>query len=65
MIGLNERNTVIVTEAVADLYKRIFEQEKNLNALNSAIAALMARTLELETAISIWRMSSIGHGPTE
>lgn len=60
--GINRRNTETVTQAMKDMYDKIYEQQETINRLNAGLSALQERLNGLESQSAIYRASSFGFG---
>ncbi len=62
---LNQRNTQAVEQALKDMNERIYEAQKQINALHDTLAGIIERINAIEQFVAIQKVKFTGRGPTE
>ena len=62
---LNQRNTQAVEQALKDMNERIYEAQKQINALHDTFAGILERIIAIEQFVAIQKVKFTGRGPTE
>jgi prefoldin subunit 5 len=61
---ISKKNTAAFQEAIKILQTNMHEQEKRINSLQLAIAALTEKLTATEQMLQIQKVISMGHGPS-
>lgn len=61
---LNRRNTETMSAKLEEMNQRIYEQDKKIAATHQAISAFSERMLSLEQQLLMFKVKSMGTGPS-
>ena len=64
MEPITRRNTETVEAAIKDMYAKIYEQQKRIDALQTALSSATEKINSLERQLMLMRAKSIGSGPS-
>ncbi len=62
---LNKRNTQAVAEALKQMNERIYDAQKQINAMHNTLVGLIERLTVTEQIVKIQKVQLTGLGPTE
>ena len=61
---VNKKNTAAVAEFIKTATKKMYDQQIEINQLNSNLSNVAERITVLEQQLAVWKARTTGHGPT-